>query len=120
MRPSVGFICTSAWVLLAKAKALTDLSDVQGITGAYVDSCYTGQLLCGTRRWNKLRGLLRGKWTQIPVAGQAVRFGGGAATVQAIYRFWLRVGTWESFVELHVVTGSLCHPSGECGRNATP
>ena len=94
------------WVLHGGARALTELKLVQGRAGAFCDSCFTGELLCGSDRMRSMNLQLTDGAEWLP-GGAKIRFGGGTAVVQKVLVCDAQVGAVQARVHLSIVKGAL-------------
>lgn len=111
-------VCFEAGVfsLYGRQRGLAVLAGSQGGLGVFLDSCYTGEGLVGSARWEAFRALpeFRGEQLQEP-ADICIRFGGGAAAPIAQWRLIVGVGAICTEIRVLVVRGHLPFLLGEGG-----
>ena len=108
-------VLASAWCFSGKrgVKVLSSLSDQQsrgGLERAGVDSCFLGDWLCGSLRFEKWRRALQKIGVEVQkseLSGRHYRFGSGVLTAVATWAVPVQVGEMTEVVVVDVVRGGL-------------
>ncbi len=101
-----GLTHTGGFALLAKQRGLAYLTKSQGANGAFVDTCFNGEAMCGSARLPGLQSTVELK-DQPKAGSRTIRFGGGAATSNRRVCGQVQVGGVTEELSVDVVPGHL-------------
>ena len=112
-------VCATGWGFQERKQGerpvfvLEGLSDQQSrgeFELAGVDSCFLGDWVCGSRRFEKWKQALEKRGFEVEsqgASGRPYRFGKGVSAAVATWKVPVQVGEMMAFVEVDVVRGSL-------------